>query len=214
MEISDELNKQYEFFLRRGFSGRVGFGEKPAILVVDFVRGFTDLSGPRGMDLSAEMRQTLRILNVAREKGVPIIYTTVGWEAERTDNVVWLKKVRAARALVVGSEWGEVDPILERRPEEAVVLKGFASAFFGTDLLTRLVSHRVDTVITTGCTTSGCVRATAVDAIGYGFHSVVVADAVGDRAIPPHLANLYDLDAKYADVVTTEDVLAHMANRR
>jgi len=211
MEVSDKYRDTKEFYQKRGLSGRVGFGQRPAVIVIDFVKGFTDPRSPLAGNLQREMEETVRILREARKVGAPIFYTTVAYQPDLSDAGVWKKKVPSAKWLVQGSEWVELDPILERQPEEPVITKKYASAFFGTDLISRLVSRRVDTLIVTGCTTSGCVRATVMDAVNYGLHAIVPAEAVGDRAELPHEANLFDIDAKYGDVVTVDDVITYLS---
>jgi maleamate amidohydrolase len=128
------------------------------------------------------------------------------------DAGLWVRKIASNKWLVEDSEWIQVDPRLMRRPDEALLVKKYASCFFATDLTSRLQTLQVDTVIIVGCTTSGCVRATAVDACSHGFHTIVVEDAVGDRAELPHLAALFDIDSKYGDVVGLDDAVASLAS--
>jgi nicotinamidase-related amidase len=200
-----------EFFRERGFGLQLGFGAHPALLVVDLINAFTDEEMPLGATLDAEVQATREVLAAARDVGVPIIYTTVSYDEEDMgDAGIWLRKMKGALTLRAGTPAVELDARLERRPEEAVVVKKYASSFFGTDLVSRLNARRIDTAIITGCTTSGCVRATAVDAVQYGFIPVVVRDAVGDRSQAAHQQSLFDLEQKYADVVTAAEAASYV----
>lgn len=198
-------------FRAKGLGGRVGFGQRPALLAVDFITGFTDLRSPLAGDLDSQLDATNRLLDPARAAGIPIVFSTVAYDAELQEAGIWIRKIPASSWLVEGSEWVEVDERLGQRPNETTLVKKYASCFFGTDLAARLVSRRVDTLIITGCTTSGCVRATAVDACSFGFHTIVVEEAVGDRAALPHAASLFDIDAKYGDVVGLDETLAYLS---
>jgi maleamate amidohydrolase len=188
----------------------VTLGSRPAVLVVDFSCGFTDPQCDLGSDLSAEVEATRRLLDAAREKGLPVIFTTIGFEPSLKDGGLWLQKVPSLGDLQLGGQWVEIDPRLERRPEETVIVKKGASAFFGTNLAAVLVSQGIDSVIMCGATTSGCIRATAIDLLQHGFPTLVPRECVGDRAQAPHEANLFDIQAKYADVVPLEDALAYV----
>jgi maleamate amidohydrolase len=201
-----------DFFKARGFGLPLGFGDSPALLVIDFLRAFTDPSLPLGSTLDSEIAEAVRILGAAREAEIPVYFTAV-WYEERDlrDGGVWVKKQAGARTLKAGTPEVELDPRLGRRPDEPIIVKKYASAFFGTDLVSRLNARRVDTVIIVGCTTSGCVRATAVDAVQYGFRPMVVLEAVGDRAKPAHEQSLFDLNAKYADVVPAAETMAYLS---
>lgn len=210
--MSTERQDMEKFFAERGFGLRVGFGTRPAVLVIDFMIAFTDPNLPLGSDLAEELAETSRILKAAREADVPIYYTVVYYDQPGfKDAGVWLKKQKGILSLPAGSPQVELDPRLGRLPQEPVILKKYASAFFGTDLISRLTAQKVDTVIVTGCTTSGCVRATSVDALQYGFHVIIPAEGVGDRARLAHEQSLFDLNAKYADVVPTEDVISYLS---
>jgi maleamate amidohydrolase len=207
VEEYDRLRKEFQ---DKGFGRRVGFGQRPAVLAVDFITGFTDLRSPLAGDLDSQLAATNALLEPARAAGIPVIFSTVAYDAELQEAGIWVRKIPANSWLVEGSEWVEVDARLNQRPNETTLVKKYASCFFGTDLAARLVSRRVDTLIITGCTTSGCVRATAVDACSYGFHTIVVEEAVGDRAALPHAASLFDIDAKYGDVVGLEETLSYL----
>ncbi len=210
----EHLAELHERLSAKGFAGRVGFGVRPAVLVVDLIRGFTDERSPLASDLAAEVENTRRILEAARAAGAPVVMSTVSYDEALDEAGLWSLKVPNNEWLVEGSEWVEIDERLERRPGDMLLVKKYASCFFGTDLVSRLVSRGVDTLIVTGATTSGCVRASAVDACSYGFHTIVVEDAVGDRAPLSHLTCLFDIDAKYGDVTTTEAVIGYLGSVR
>lgn len=205
--MSDETREIYE---RARLGQSVTLGARPAVLVVDFSRGFTDPESTMGSELTREVEATNRLLAAAREREIPVIFTTIGFEPNLKDGSLWLEKAPGLGELIIGSKWVEIDPRLERRDEETVILKKGASAFFGTNLPSILVSQGVDTIVMCGATTSGCIRATAVDLLQYGYPTLVPRECVGDRAQAPHEANLVDIQAKYADVVSVEDVLAYI----
>jgi maleamate amidohydrolase len=139
-----------------------------------------------------------------------VIFTTIGFESSLKDGGLWLQKVPSLGDLQLGGRWVEIDPRLDRQPEETVIVKKGASAFFGTNLASVLIAQDIDSVILCGATTSGCVRATAIDLLQYGFPTLVPRECVGDRAQAPHDANLFDIQAKYADVVPLEEALAYV----
>ncbi len=203
----EEARAVYE---RARLGQSVELGERPAVLVVDFNCGFTDPACSIGSDMAAEVEATRRLLDAARDSGHPIVFTTIGYEPNLKDAGIWLQKIPGLGDLKIGGHWVEVDPRLGRRNEETVVLKKGPSAFFGTNLVSILVSLGVDTVVLCGATTSGCIRATAVDLLQYGFPTLVPRECVADRARAPHEANLFDIQAKYADVVSVEDALAYL----
>ncbi|WP_326569393.1 isochorismatase family protein [Amycolatopsis rhabdoformis] len=203
-----------ERFAERGFGRLIGFGRTPAVLSIDFINGFTDPAMPLGSDLDAELTVAVGLLDAARAAGVPIIHTLVRYdEQDLADAGVWGLKQGGAATLTAGSHAVELDQRVGRRPDEHVLVKKYASAFFGTDLSSRLVSRGVDTVVLVGCTTSGCVRATAVDAVQHGFRPMVVAEAVGDRSAAAHRQALFDLHQKYADVVTAAETTEYLRAR-
>ena len=209
-DVLAEYARLRQEFRAKGFGSRVGFGQRPALLAVDFITGFTDRRSPLAGDLDSQLAATNMLLEPARAAGIPIVFSTVAYDRELQEAGVWIRKIPSTKWLVEGSEWVEVDKRLEQRPNETTLVKKYASCFFGTDLAARLVSRQVDTLIITGCTTSGCVRATAVDACSYGFRTIVVAEAVGDRAALPHVASLFDIEAKYGDVVSVDEALVYL----
>jgi maleamate amidohydrolase len=194
-----------------GFHGRAGFGRKPALLVIDVNVGFTDPASPLVCDLDGVVASIARLLGEARRAQLPVVYTTVSYgEGDKTTAAAFIDKIPALLTLEAGSRWVEIDPRIAPLPHEPVLNKLFASAFFGTPLSSLLAAAGCDSVVVTGASTSGCVRATAVDALQHGYRPVVPRDAVGDRNPSAHEANLYDIDAKYGDVVSTDDVIAHL----
>ena len=206
--MSDEQAREVYAAARLG--QRVTLGSRPAVLVVDFSCGFTDPECTLGADMSAEVEATRRLLDAVRARGLPVIFTTIGYEPSLKDGGLWLQKVPSLGDLQIGGRWVEIDPRLEPRTDETIVLKKGASAFFGTNLPAILVSQSVDSVILCGATTSGCIRATAIDLLQYGYPTLVPRECVGDRAQAPHEANLFDINAKYADVVPLDDVLEYV----
>jgi nicotinamidase-related amidase len=200
-----------EVYAAAGLGQAVTLGSRPGVLVVDFSCGFTDPECTLGADMSAEVEATRRLLDAGRAKGLPVIFTTIGYEPSLKDGGLWLQKVPSLGDLQIGGRWVEIDPRLEPREDETIVLKKGASAFFGTNLPAILVSQGVDSVILCGATTSGCIRATAIDLLQYGYPTLVPRECVADRAQAPHEANLFDINAKYADVVPLDDVLEYVA---
>ncbi|MFT4947007.1 MAG: maleamate amidohydrolase [Natronomonas sp.] len=194
------------------FGERVGLGERPALLVIDLINAFTDPSTGLGSEVGDVLDKTERLLGAFRERDLPRYFTTVAYQDSYGDAGRFVEKVPALKDLREGTEAVEVDDQITPEGDERVILKKYASAFYGTDLETELTTHRVDTLVLAGVTTSGCIRATAVDSLQHGYRTIVPADAVGDREEGPHRANLYDIDTKYGDVVETGDVLTHLDN--
>lgn len=200
-----------EFYLGRD-QPTLELGTAPGILVVDLACGFTDPASPVGTDLTDAVRQTRRLLDAARAKRLPVIFTAIGFEANGKDAALWTKKSPSLAKLTIGSPWVVIDPRLDPRSDESIVVKKGASALFGTNVAAILVAQHVDTVILCGATTSGCVRATAVDLMQHGWPTVVPRECVADRAEGPHAANLFDIQAKYADVLSLDEVLRYLAD--
>ena len=197
-----------EVYARARIGGRIGLRDRPAVLVVDFSCGFTDPSCALGSELAAEIAATRRLLDTARARDIPVIFTTIGYEEDLVDAGIWPQKMPALGELRIGSRWVQIDERLGRRLDEPIVLKKGASAFFGTNLTAILAARAIDSVILCGATTSGCVRATAIDLLQHGYPTVVPRECVGDRAQAPHEANLFDIQAKYAEVLPLAEVLA------
>lgn len=192
-----------------GFHGRAGFGMKPALVVVDVNRGFTDPASPLVCDLDGVVAAIARLLAAFRGAGLPVAYTTVAYDdAAKQRAAVFIDKVPALLTLEAGGPWVEIDPRIAPRPDEPVLTKLWASAFFDTSFASFLTAHGCDTLVVTGASTSGCIRATAVDALQHGYRVIVPREAVGDRNRAAHEANLYDIDTKYGDVVLLDEALA------
>ena len=206
--MSDETAR--EVYAKAGLGQAVTLGERPAVLVIDFSCGFTDPACPLGSDLTPQVEATRRLLDAAREKEFPVVFTTIAFEPSLKDGGLWMQKVPALGELQLGGAWAAIDPRLDPRSDETVIVKKGASGFFGTNLVAVLVSQGVDSVILCGATTSGCIRATAIDLLQYGWPTIVPRECVGDRAQAPHEANLFDIQAKYADVVSLDDALAYL----
>ena len=195
----------------KGFGGRGGFGRRPALAVIDMTLGFTDPESPLACDLEGPVANIRRLLEAARAAEIPIVFTTIAFrESDKLTAAAFIDKVPALLTLRAGTRWAEIDPRIAPRETEPVLNKLFASGFFGTGLSSLLTAAGVDTFVISGASTSGCVRATAVDALQYGFRPVVPREAVGDRNPDAHEANLYDVDAKYGDVVFVEEVLEYL----
>lgn len=194
-----------------GFGERGGFGHRPALIVVDMTLGFTDPESPLGSDLDGPVEAIQKLLEAARQAEIPVVFTTVAYrESDKVTAAAFIDKVPALLTLEAGSRWAKIDPRIAPRTEEPILNKLFASGFFGTGLSSLLTAAGVDTLIVTGASTSGCVRATVVDALQYGFRPVVPREAVGDRNPDAHKANLYDVDSKYGDVVSVEEILEYL----
>ena len=194
----------------RGFAKRVGFGERPAILVIDLIRAFTDPSFPTGIDDPQMIAASRALLDAARAAAVPTVLVGSTYEPARRDAGVWERKL-SHDGMDDGSEGVQFDERLGRAAADMIVWKKYPSCFFGTDLTSRLVALRVDTVLIAGASTSGCVRASAVDACSSGFRTIVVEEAVADRSPLPHIANLFDIEMKYGDIVPLADALAYLS---
>jgi len=203
-----------EDYAKAGFRGRLGFGSHPALAVIDFALAYLDESSPLYAGVEEALASCQRVVRAARDADIPVVFTRVEYQSGGADGGVFYRKVAALRCFDRGNPLGELAPQLAPGRRDIIVTKQYASAFFGTSLASTLTSLGVDTLIVTGVSTSGCVRATAVDACQHGFIPVVVRQAVGDRSRAVHEANLFDLDAKYADVVEEAEVLAYMASRQ
>jgi maleamate amidohydrolase len=193
-----------------GFGARLAFGQRPALLVIDVVEAYLRKDSPLYAGVEDALASNVRLIAVAREAGAPVIFTCVVYQAGGVDGGVFYRKVPALRCFDAGSPLGRFPPEIVPRSDEVVVVKQYASAFFGTSLASTLRSQGVDTVVMGGFSTSGCVRASALDALQHGFIPLVVREACGDRDARPHEANLFDLQAKYAEVVAEADAAAYL----
>lgn len=206
-----DLQAARPIYRTHGFGNRVGFGDRPAVIVVDFFYGCTDPAYLGGGSVGAAVEHTAGLLGKARSAGVPVIYSIVSYRDDLADAGWFGVKVPSLKTLQLGTRAVEIDERVAAQPGDHVVWKKMASVFFGTHLTTLLAHLRVDTLIVTGCTTSGCVRATVVDGCSYGYRVIVPQECVGDRAEGPHEANLFDMDQKYADVVSVAQVMEFLA---
>lgn len=198
-------------FRERGFGINIGFGNAPAVLVVDIMTAFTDPTLPLGAKMDDEIAAINEVIDAARQVQAPIFYSVVSYdEQDARDAGIWRLKMKGLASLQTGSDVVKLDPRLHWHESDSVFVKKYASCFFGTTLSSQLQAMRRDTLIIVGCTTSGCVRASVVDAVQYGFRPVLVREAVGDRSRAAHEQSLFDIQAKYGDVVNLNDALAYL----
>ncbi|MDG1897546.1 MAG: isochorismatase family protein [Fuerstiella sp.] len=210
--LNDAMQSVSQYYEQRGiFQGRFEFGERPAVMVVDFAYGWTDdayAGGSRRLDGPVEA--TARLLDTARTAGVPVIYTSSPWRPDSGDQAF-----KSAADVSAGYRgWDqracEIDDRVAPAPQDLVIEKENASAFFGTHLSAYLISHRIDTLVITGCSTSACIRATATDAKSYRFVPMIVRECVGDRSAAAHVWTLFDIQARFADVTSFDKTIAYL----
>lgn len=206
MDREDDLLENYQ----RAYDNRVGFGTRPALLMVDFCQAYFEPGNVLYAEVDSAIESALRIRQAARAAGIPVILTHVVYHPSGIDGGRFFEKAMPLENFIAGSPMGAWGPGLEPFADELIVPKQYPSAFFGTSLASTLTAAGIDSVILTGLTTSGCVRASCVDAMSHGFRTAVVAEACGDRHAAPHEANLFDMNAKYADVVSEEDAIAFL----
>jgi maleamate amidohydrolase len=204
--MSDELTENY----RGAFDGALGFGKSPALILVDFVEAYFDENSPLYAGVESALASALRVRDAARAAGIPVIYTNVVYQAGGADGGMFYRKVPALKVFERGSPLGGWPDGLVPDAGEIVISKQYASAFFGTSLAATLSANGIDTLIITGVTTSGCIRATCIDTVSSGFIPIIVREAVGDRHAGPHEANLFDMNAKYGDVVDEARVAEYL----
>jgi maleamate amidohydrolase len=197
-----------------GFAGTLRPGRRPAVLAIDLMRAYFDQASPLCLPSRDCLASGARVLSAARAGGVPVIHTRVQFAPDGSDGGVFVRKVRALEQLYGGGPLSELMPEVAPVEGELVITKQYASAFFGTSLASTLVARGIDTVVLVGVSTSGCIRATGVDAVQHGFIPLVVRDAVGDRTPQTHEANLFDLQAKYAEVVDERTAVAYLEEER
>ena len=200
-----------DIYQRQGFGNQSGFGKQPALLIVDFVNAFADPDEFGGGNIGEAITKTKVLLIKSRRAEIPIAFTRVVYAEDGSDTGIFCLKAPGLLKLTELSHGGQVVDELAPGIGEYIVRKTQPSAFFGTSLASWLHAKLVDTLLVTGCTTSGCIRASVVDAMSYNFRTVVVTDCVGDRAIAPHDANLFDMEQKYADLMTSEEVMAKLS---
>ena len=202
-----------DIYRTQNFGNRIGFGRKSALLIVDFTVGFNDPMIFGGGNIDAAVKRAVGLLDAFRRRSLPVAYTRVVYADDGSDAGVFGRKVPSLLILTERHPAGQIVPELAPLENELVVRKTQASAFFGTGLAPWLVQRGVDTLVVAGCTTSGCVRASVVDAIAHNFRPMVARDCVGDRALGPHEANLFDMQQKYADVLERDEIVAALSAR-
>jgi len=208
------MNKDLDQNYKAVFNKRLGFGKNPAIILVDFVAAYFDENSPLYADVEKALLSAIRIRNKGREKNIPIIYTNVSYQKDGKNGGVFFEKLPVLSCFIEGAKTAGWPSELDIDPNEIIITKQYPSAFFETCLSKKLNNLEIDTLIITGLTTSGCIRATCVDAISYGFRPIVVKDACGDRHEKPHIANLFDMNAKYADVVSENEVVNFLCKQK
>jgi maleamate amidohydrolase len=199
-----------EVFRRQGFGSRLGISGRVALLIVDFVAGFADPAQFGGGNIPAAIQSTVKVLAWARQRGLPVAHTRIVYSDAAVDSDVFCRKVPTLRVLTEDAASGQFVPELQPIRGELIVRKAAPSAFFETNLRSWLTQKRVETLLIAGTTTSGCVRASVVDAMSCGFKPIVLADCVGDRALAPHEASLFDMQQKYADLMTFSELIESM----
>ena len=202
-----------DIYRSQNFGNRIGFGRKCTLLVVDFVNGFNDEKLFGGGNIDAAVKRTVGLLDFFRKPRLPVAFTRVVYADDGADAGVFCMKAPNIRTLTEQNPASQVVPELKPRPGELILKKTQPSAFFGTGLAMWLVQQGADTVVVAGCTTSGCVRASVVDAMSYNFRPVVARDCVGDRALGPHEANLFDMAQKYADVLDRDEIINELKGK-
>jgi maleamate amidohydrolase len=208
--LADDLQSSY----RGVYENRLGFGKRPALILVDFVQAYFDPACDLYAGVDEALASALRVRDAARSVGVPVIYTNVVYHKHALNGGRFYQKAKPLRHFLEGSPMGAWPEGLKVRDDELVVSKQYPSAFFGTSLAPTLTTWGIDTLVITGLTTSGCVRATCLDACCHGFIPIVVSEACGDRHRAPHEANLFDMNAKYADVVSEAEALVYLAGQK
>lgn len=207
MSSDDELLANY----KQAYDNRVGFGHRPALILIDFCQAYFEPGNALYAGVESAIASALRVRAAARVAGVPVVLTNVVYHPTGIDGGRFFEKAMPLTNFTCGNPMGAWGPGLAPEADELVVSKQYPSAFFGTSLASTLTAAGIDSVILTGLTTSGCVRASCVDAMSHGFRTAVVAEACGDRHAAPHEANLFDMNAKYADVVSEVEVVAFLA---
>lgn len=202
-----------ELYKRQGMGNRVGFGNKAALVLVDFTVGFNDPNAFGGGNVNDAVQNTIALLAAARRNRVPVAYTRVMYAKDGSNVGVFATKNRKLAELTMDNPLSHIVPQLTPEPGELIIDKTEASAFLGTGFAAWLALRQVDTLVVTGATTSGCVRATVVDACGHNFRPIIARDCVGDRALGPHESSLFDMDQKYGDVMGSNEIIAAFARQ-
>lgn len=205
------METKQDLYKRVGIGTRAGFGKRPALIVIDVQKGFTLSECPLGGGLDEVIKNIQEVVAVAKKKNVPVIYTVVAWRPDGGDGGMILKKIPSLKSFTIGSRWAELDDRMDYDPEkDFFIIKKHFSCFFGTELLNILISHGVDTCIFLGDSTSGCVRSTVISSAAHGFYTIVPIECVGDRSQDAHEANLFDINAKFGDVVQKQEVIDYL----
>lgn len=207
------MHKEIGAYERQGFGNELEPAPPYGLLIVDFVNGFADAGILGGGNIRDAIAATVPLLSFFRERRLPVIFTRIVYAEDGSDAGLWCEKAPRLRLLTERADASQIVGELRPQAGDLVLRKTQASAFFGTHLGSVLTGKGADTLVVAGCTTSGCVRASVVDAMSMNFRTVVAADAVGDRALGPHEANLFDMGQKYADLLTVEDIVAALADR-
>lgn len=199
-------------YARAGYHARQTWGKRPAVLLIDFARAYFDPAAPLygGEGCRIALENAARLAPAARALGIPVIHTEVKYQPGGADGGAFYAKVPALSCFDAGADTQKLAEPLTLEPSDILITKQYPSAFFGTSLAATLHWLKIDTLLLCGVTTSGCVRASCIDSISHGLVTLVVEDAVGDRADGPHQANLFDMSAKYADLLTTDDAIAYL----
>jgi maleamate amidohydrolase len=202
-----------DIYRKQQFGQRTGFGKRPALLVIDFVNGFHDPEILGGGNIAEAVVATVPLLAFFRERGLPVIFTRIVYAEDGSDASLWCEKVPRLKELTERAHASRVVDALAPRPRELIIRKTQASAFFGTHLSACLTAKGIDSLVVAGCTTSGCVRASVIDAMSLNYRTVVATDCVGDRALGPHDANLFDMGQKYSDLMTGKEIVSELMQR-
>jgi maleamate amidohydrolase len=202
-----------DIYRKQQFGQRTGFGKTPALLVIDFVNGFHDPEILGGGNIAEAVVATVPLLAFFRERGLPVIFTRIVYAEDGSDASLWCEKVPRLKELTERAHASRVVDALAPRPRELIIRKTQASAFFGTHLSACLTAKGIDSLVVAGCTTSGCVRASVIDAMSLNYRTVVATDCVGDRALGPHDANLFDMGQKYSDLMTGKEIVSELMQR-
>ncbi|MCH2612904.1 MAG: isochorismatase family protein [Pirellulales bacterium] len=210
--MAEAIDQMNQYYVDRGiFQGKFGYGTRPAVIVVDFALGWTDESYAGGTArLDSPVENTARLIAVARQKDIPIVYTTSPFRPEGADQPFKSAADESSKYREWDARAVEIDDRVAPSASDLVIEKENASAFFGTHLIGYLTQLKVDTVLITGCSTSACIRATATDAKSYRLKPVIVSDCVGDRSAAAHIFTLADIQARFADVVSLDDSLEYV----
>lgn len=202
-----------DVYRKQQFGQKTGFGRSPALLVIDFVNGFVDPEILGGGNIAEAVKAAVPLLGFFRARKLPIVFTRIVYAEDGSDAGIWCEKVPRLKSLTESAPTSHVVAELAPQAGELVIRKTQASAFFGTHLASVLTAKGIDTLVIAGCTTSGCIRASVIDAMSMNYRSVVASDAVGDRALGPHTANLFDIGQKYADLMTVAETVAALSAR-